>query len=419
MIFERKRAVGTDKKSLKSNFLWNTVGAVFFLVCQWLITVLVVRFSDDYTAAGTLSLAMSITNIFAIIALFNVRNYQVSDTENKFSQSEYLAFRIVTVTAALLLCALAALVIGYEPYTFACIIGYMILKLTENFADVFHGTAQRKWRLDIAGKSFLLRGALMLLSFVTVFPLTDNLALAIFAMAVTNLLSLLLYDLTATVRIEALSLRAPETWRKTLALARICLPMVIYGLAINSMMPVSKCILEAVHGAEALGYYSSVTTVATLVQTFVMLAFTPLVGVLGDFYAKDDRRAIARTLLKLFAMIAAVTLAALLLSLFLGEPVMAAVFGEGIRPYVYLLYPTVIISALTALVWLFGMALVVMRSMRCLLFGSAVGFAVSTALSAILVHYTLFSGINLALILGFAVTGAVYLVRFILYALGK
>lgn len=406
-----------NKSRIKSNFLWNTIGSLFFLVCQWLITVLVVRLSDDYTAAGTLSLAMSITNIFAIIALFNVRNYQVSDTENRFSQSEYLAFRTVTVSLAFLLCLITSFVLGYNAYTVACIIAYMVLKLTENYADVFHGIAQRKWRLDIAGKSLLFRGFLMILSFVIVFSLTKDLLSSIIIMALTNLLSLLVYDLNAVRRIERLSLRSADAWRRMRELFRICLPMVIYGIAINCMMPVSKCILEAVHGTEMLGYYSSVTTVSLLIQTFVMLVFTPLIGVFGEAFSKGDRVAIARTLLKLIIMIGAITAVGLGLSAFFGEFVMTLVFGDGITPYVYLLYPTVIISALTALVWLLGMVLVVMRSMKCLLAGSIAGFVLSLTLSLILVRSTLFSGINTALMLGFGLVGAIYLLRFIYYTI--
>lgn len=405
----------TDR-NLKSNFLWNTAGVVFSLVCQWLITVLVVRFSDDYVASGILSLAMSLANVFAMIALFNMRNYQVSDTENRFSQSEYLAFRLITVTFSLALLVVCALVLGYEPYVFFCIVGFMIVKLAESFADVLHGTAQRKWRLDVAGKSFIIRGALMLVSFVAVFPLTDNLALAIAVMAITNVLAVLLYDLPATLKIERLSIHA-QTWRRSLPLFKVSLPMVIYGLAINSMMPVAKCILEAVRGEEALGVYGSVTTVATLIQTFVILIFTPLIGIFGEAHSRGDRRSLAYGVLKLVAMIGALTGVALLLVLFLGEPVMVLVFGEGISDFVYLLYPTVIISALTALVWMLGMVLVVMRGMASLLFGSILGFAVSTVLCAVLSRTTLYSGVNIGLAVGLCVTGVLYLCRFIYYVI--
>ena len=65
--------------SLKSNMIWNSIGSLTYFGCQWLITILVVRMSDSFEAAGTLSLAMSIANIFTPFALFRMRAYQVSD----------------------------------------------------------------------------------------------------------------------------------------------------------------------------------------------------------------------------------------------------------------------------------------------------------------------------------------------------
>lgn len=50
--------------SVKQNMLWNTAGSMVYLVCQWLITVFVVRLSDGYDAAGVLALGMAVSNIF-------------------------------------------------------------------------------------------------------------------------------------------------------------------------------------------------------------------------------------------------------------------------------------------------------------------------------------------------------------------
>ncbi|MBQ7363398.1 MAG: hypothetical protein IJW48_02990 [Clostridia bacterium] len=400
-------------KKLGKSVLWNTVGALFFLVCQWLITVLVVRFSDDYTNAGILSLAMSVTNIFAIIALFNVRNYQVSDTEERFSASDYVSHRIVTCLAALILCIAVALIGGYPPVTAVCIIAYMVLKLTENFADVFHGIAQKRWRLDIVGISFIIRGTLIVGVFTVAFLLTKNLAVTLSLMAVSNVLALLLYDFNKIRKLERLSLKIDK--EKIFSLSKICLPMVGYGLCIHSIMPLAKCILEAYHGEEALGYYGSVTTVATLIQAFSIMIFTPLIGVFTEHYRDGDRRALVKLILKLLVMILAITALASLATALLGEWAMVLVFGEEIRDYVYLLYPTIVASSLTAFVWLMGMLLVVMRAMKTLLIGSLAGLAVSVALSFALIPGTVYTGTNIALIVGFSVITLIYLLRFAVY----
>ena len=45
--------------------LWNSAGSTIRLVCNYLITIAVVRLSHGFDAAGTLSLAMSIANLVA------------------------------------------------------------------------------------------------------------------------------------------------------------------------------------------------------------------------------------------------------------------------------------------------------------------------------------------------------------------
>ena len=398
--------------NLKKNIIWNSFGSIFLLVSQWLITVLVVRFSSDYTNAGILSLAMSITNIFAIIALFNVRNYQVSD-EGNFSSGEYIIHRAVTSSIAFILCFLTALIGGYERFVIICILGFMLLKLSENFADVFHGIVQKRWRLDIAGKSFVLRGALTVISFIVGFLFTKNLAVAIFLMAISNILSLLIYDYCAARRVEKIEFKTSP--KKILNLSLICLPMVGYGLCIHSITPIAKCLLDAFHGTENLGYYSSITTVSSLIQSFSIIIFTPLVGLFADYYLKNNRRGLAKLTVKLLLMISGAAILALILVYLIGDFVMAFVFGEGILEYVYLLYPTIIASALTAFVWLLGMILVVMRSIKTLLSGAVIGFVTSLFLSLALIPKFDFKGTNIAIILGFAVIAVIYISKVTYY----
>ena len=54
--------------STKQNMLWNSVGSMTYLACQWLTTVFVVRLSAGYDDAGLLSLAMSVVGIFGTFA---------------------------------------------------------------------------------------------------------------------------------------------------------------------------------------------------------------------------------------------------------------------------------------------------------------------------------------------------------------
>ncbi|MDE6914896.1 MAG: hypothetical protein K2P35_14575, partial [Lachnospiraceae bacterium] len=147
-----------NNKSVISNILWNTAGNIIYLGCQWLLSVVVVRISGSYADAGILTLAISVTNIFTTLALFNVRNYQVSDISEKYTQSDYISHRILTCIAAVALCVTFADVSGYSLGAALSIIAYMLMRTVEALADVFHGILQKQWRLDVVGKSCIFRG---------------------------------------------------------------------------------------------------------------------------------------------------------------------------------------------------------------------------------------------------------------------
>ena len=109
--------------------------------------------SGSYADAGILTLAISISNIFATLAAFGVRNYQVSDTGEKYSQSDYIFHRVITCAAAILLCAVFTALSGYAFNAALSIVAYMLMRMVEAFADVFHGIFQKHWRFDIVGRS--------------------------------------------------------------------------------------------------------------------------------------------------------------------------------------------------------------------------------------------------------------------------
>ena len=49
-----------EKLSVKANMIWNSIGSMTYLSCQWFTTIFVVRLSSGYDDAGLLSLAMSV-----------------------------------------------------------------------------------------------------------------------------------------------------------------------------------------------------------------------------------------------------------------------------------------------------------------------------------------------------------------------
>ena len=103
-----------ETKSLKSNFIWNTIGSFTYLFCQWLLTFLVIRLSSDLKDVGNLSLAITITNIFYGVACFNMRPYLVSDNINEYKVEDYTTFRLITIVFSVIACFIYSLFFKYN-----------------------------------------------------------------------------------------------------------------------------------------------------------------------------------------------------------------------------------------------------------------------------------------------------------------
>ena len=161
------------KLSIQKSVMWNSLGSIFYLGCQWLITVLVVRLSG-VDAAGDLSLAMSVCNIWYCLAVYGMRNYQVSDTTHKYSQGTYIFSRIVTCFGAFVGCLIYSMAVSYSAHQRLCIILYYIYKMTEAVYDVYAGVFQIEWRLDLAGKSMLARGILSIGGFCLILKMSKG-----------------------------------------------------------------------------------------------------------------------------------------------------------------------------------------------------------------------------------------------------
>ncbi len=157
-------------KQLNKNFIWNAMGNTAYNGLQWFITVIVAR-SSGLNNAGVLAIAMSFSLIFRTISYFGIRDFQVSDENNKYSFADYTGLRIITCILSLAACMIFAALSRYAPNVLTAIFWYMIFRISEGFSDLFHGAIQKKDRLDISGVCLTLKAVITTIAFALVFLL--------------------------------------------------------------------------------------------------------------------------------------------------------------------------------------------------------------------------------------------------------
>lgn len=361
--------------NMKKNIAWNTFGSVFYCICQWLITILVVRL-DNYESAGNLSLAMTTSSSFSAIALFSMRNYQVSDVKEEYSAGQYVSSRMLTCVLAVASCV-AVSVFGNNRYEVMCIAAFMLVRAAEAIVDVLHGIDQKYMRYDLIGKSYIIRGLLTIAAFTAGLLLTGELLVTLIVMAVLNLGAAVFYDWMKTGALEKLHIRLAD--KKIISLLTACVPIVIFSFLLSLENLIPKTILKEQYGAEQLGIYSSIASPTLVVQVFASVAFNPLLPAFSMAYQQGElkkfRGMFHKALLVLSGMCMVVTVGAMLV----GKLGLRILFGKDILEYYNLFMPIVWCTILTALIWILSSLVVALRKIKWLLIGMIADFAVCIA----------------------------------------
>lgn len=383
---------------LKKNILWNSVGSLYYLGMQWLTTVLVVRLSGNYEDAGLYSLAISITNIFYIVAMYNVRNFQVSDINGQYQNEDYIAHRITTIILALIACMIFVAAVYREVYTICVIVCYMVFKSGESLVDVLHGIDQKEERMDIIGKSYLIRGTVMIVVFILTELLTKNLFLVVAAMAAATIVLCFQYDVRTTYRHFPFRIRFRK--EKIRSLYTDCFPFLIYGIALNLISSIPRIMVEKMYGKELLGYYASVATPAVIVQSMANVIFMPFVTVFTKYYTTMQKSRFEKLAVKMTGFCVGLGVIFYFGSAFAGRFILEKILyrDSSIGPYCYLLNSTMICTTLVAVIWLLVIFMTIGRANRALEVVSAAGVISEIGFSLVLIDKNGIDGINQSLI---------------------
>lgn len=383
--------------NIKKNMVWNALGNVVYLGCQWLVTILVTRLLG-YEVAGVLSLAMSISASFQTLALFGIRNFQVSDIKNQYSDSCYVGFRNITCLLALALCILFALVNKYNTNTIISIVLFMLFRLAEDYSDVLHGIFQKNDKLYMAGQSFFIRGFAVLIGFIAGYRIFRTLNGGLAVMTIVSICISLFFDLPIAIRlsdskffinIKNCLILAKETWL-------LCAYMFLGSVIVTA----PKYILEKMASEEILGVYSSIFAPALLIQAATQYIYMPFISKLSIMFNDHDTKGFRALSNKIVTTICVIGLLILAICILLGEWCLKLLFTDSIAPYSDMLY-LIIVGVFCHAVNVFYQALaVIVRSIKGLVVSCIIGVIVSCGVSAVAINIFSADGASMGLIAG-------------------
>lgn len=365
------------KSNMGKNVLWNTVGNIFYSGCQWLMTVLVVYLAT-YKEAGILSLAMTTSSTFSAIALFGMRNYQISDVKHEYSPSEYVGSRITTTIAAFLCCLLGS-IYGNSLYEIGCIMCFMLIRSGEAFIDVLQGEDQMHERFDLIGTSLILRGIITVAGFSAGLILSHDIFLTLLVTAIINFMIAIFIDFHRTKALEEIH---PVLLNKhILLLLRDCAPIVVssFLLSYENLFPKNE--LQIIEGMSSLGVYSTIASPTLVVQVLAQVVFVPFIPGLSALFDEGKYKDFQKAMNKTYAALVGFSIIILILARLLGKLFLRILFGKEILDHFDLFMPMILVTLLTGTVWILVAIVTALRKILTLTINMAVNFVLCLLLT--------------------------------------
>ncbi|HEX6133074.1 MAG TPA: lipopolysaccharide biosynthesis protein [Longimicrobiales bacterium] len=358
---------------LSLNASATAVGNVVYAGCQWALIVLLARLGEP-ALVGQFALGIAVSGPILLLASLQLRAVQVTDAAHSNHFSEYLALRLGTSLAALLLICGAALLIGDGTTATAVIMLVGTVRVIESLSDVYRGRMNQAERMERVAASMILRGVAAVTAFALALLLGAGLTGALVAVIATDLLVWRLWDVRnvkwlcgadRSRGLGALFGVEPRFERDTLIrLARTALPLGVVALllSLNSYAP--QYAVRLAGGEAALGIFAAVLITA--------MASIMLIGALGmsasprlaRLYESGDARAFRALHGRLLRFAAVVGVAGIAGAALLGRPFLHIAYGPEYAEHASLLIVLCAVAGLSHIVSVQGYAVTAARRFR-------------------------------------------------------
>lgn len=366
-----------------NNIILNALGNTVYNGLQWLITVIAARKSGLDTS-GVLTLAMSFSLTLRAISYFGVRNYLVSDTNNKYSYSDYTGMRIITCIISYVICIFLMFTGNYTKAEILCILFYMIFRISEGFSDLYESILQKSDRLDTAGIMMLLKGIITTVFFLIGFLITSSLAAGIFMMSISAVLFTFTLEYHVTAKILKSSLK--PSFNNIRPLFSEIIKVFICTLEISIIYNLPEIMLSDYPDDKILGAYGSIFSICLILHAIFQYIYVPFIVKLSEI--KENRHEFNKLMSKILLSFCIVLLIFLIIGKLFGMKVISMIYGNETLEYKFMLIPTIFAVGAYSLMTFAGNIVLIERNFFSLILSHTIGAVICFVSGKLLLETT-------------------------------
>ena len=422
-------------KNEAGNYIWNAIGGMLNAGQSVLVLIIVTRVCG-LEAAGLYSIAFATGNLFMYLGNYGVRNYQVSDVDEKFPFRSYVLHRLLTVALMLLVaavyCTYSLLRGAYSPAKTMTVAAMCLLKAIDCLEEVLEGRLHQRGRLDLAGKMMTVRLLISIGGMLAVLVATGNLLTATNAAIILAAAAVIL--MAAACRRTLLPLQpAPElvadvgnagaapgaaaknrgaatspaaasaavsaarrgALRDAAVLMRVCFPVCAANFLSFYLINAPKYAIDAAMSETAQAQYNFIAMPVFVIQLLGMFVYQPVLVRMTLSWNRADKKGFLRDFLRITAGLLIIAALCLGGAYVLGIPVLSALYAtdlSALKPELLLILAGGVFLAMNGF---YSAVLTLMREQNRIPFMYLAGAVLSLILTP---HFVEISGIMGAVI---------------------
>ena len=356
----QKLFIGKEKTIAKNTFVWTVASGIVYSL-QSLVFLMVLTNLVGKSAAGLYSLGIMVANQMLTVGKFSVRNFQVSDINQKYSFDEYYTFRIFTCTIAMFITFGWILFGGYRGKEAIVIICMTVYKMAECMSDLFEGLYQQRFRFDISGKSQFTKDLLMIIIFVAMILLTRDVVIASIVLAVFSMLLVFIIDFPIAGYFA--KIKWNFKWKTTKELIIACVALFISSFFFVYIHNAPKYALTGVGGdiKEILTDFNALFMPVFVVDLFAGFTMRMWLTKMTVFHNDGDYKSFKKAIINQLGVISVITVIAMIGMYFLGGQVLSLIYGIDLHGYEWTNLLLMFSGGLVAIYTLFENVIIIYR----------------------------------------------------------
>ena len=308
----------------KSEIIWNTLGSFVESLLSAVLLMFCTRLNGT-EIAGMFSISFATATILNAVGDFGIRIYQVTDTNRKYKFGDYLLARVVVVISMVIIGIIFVNISGYTLEKLWICISLILFKVIDNLSETYQGEFQLRNRLDLGGKSMVIRVSSSLMMFFIADLITKNVIISCIALVITNLILFLLWDVRILSKFQKIEIKFDKLHIKEILID--CFPLAISTCLSLYIINATKYAIDNFGDYTMQTYFNVIympTFVINLVSAFII---KPFLKPFGDFWNNREYSKFIKSIVYIILVLAGATICIDIACALFGVPVLSFLYG--------------------------------------------------------------------------------------------